>query len=44
MLKDIHGQGLRLCDHKTDNILFDPVTSSFYLTDLEGVRNVTADC
>ncbi len=44
MLKDVHAQGLRLCDHKTDNILYDPSRSQFYLTDLEAVRKASDSC
>ena len=40
----MHRLGIRLCDHKNDNILYDPAEKLFYLTDLEGIRNADQDC
>lgn len=39
LLEDMDSRGLRLCDHKIDNVLYDMEHRAFFITDLEAVTN-----
>lgn len=44
LMQDAHKEGIRLCDLKLDNVLYDINLKQFFLTDLESIVPASKKC